>query len=249
MKTTVLPLLLGSLLGLLVSTANAGDCDYSRQIDREVDIGTVTDVRVEAGAGGLSIQGEPGRSNVLIRAKVCASDEELLAKLDVISEVTAESAYFGTKFPDKSFWSNDWQQASIDLNLVVPAAASLEVADSSGKASIENVAALSMKDSSGALEIARVSGNVTVVDSSGELTVQEIAGDVELTDSSGAIRVNQVKGSLIVHADSSGGIEAKNIGKNVLIKRDSSGAIEVKDVAGDFTVAKDSSGGIRYKNV
>jgi hypothetical protein len=236
------------LLTLAANTANAGDCKYSRDIQRVVDLGSVTELMVEAGAGSLEISGDSSRSDVQIEANICSSDEDFLDKMDVISDVKSSTAHFETVFPHKSFWDGN-EQASINLVLTVPASSLLDVQDSSGEALVQGVAKLVMTDSSGQLTIKNISGDVKVRDSSGALKLQNIDGDVEVTDSSGGIYVTDVKGNLLVIADSSGEIEAKRIGKDVIVKRDSSGAIEVKDVQGNFTVEKDSSGGITYKNV
>jgi len=237
------------IVGLMVSACYADDCDYSEKVERNVDLSGVSELFVEAGAGTLEIIGEDNRDDVLIKAKLCSSDEDLLSEMSVKVVIESGTAHFETVFPDRSFWNNSTESMSIDLVLTVPSSASLVVRDSSGEATVENVAELDMTDSSGRLTIENIAGDTIVVDSSGELRIRNVGGDVELTDSSGAIDVVDVAGSLLVIADSSGAIEAKRIAKNVTIERDSSGAIEVKDIGGDFIVLRDSSGGIQYKNV
>ena len=230
------------------SLAFAGDCEYSRTIEKNVELKGVSKIFVEAGAGSLNIAGEPGVKHIQINAELCASDEEVLAKMDVLSEMGSGQARIETGFPTRSLFNDDYR-AQINLSLTVPVNAVLDVEDSSGEASISNVAELKITDSSGSLDIKEIAGDLDVRDSSGALTIKEVGGDVQITDSSGGIYVTDIKQSLIVRADSSGEIEAKHIGKDVLIMRDSSGSIEVKDVGGNFTVERDGSGGIRYKNV
>ena len=247
MKKLSYSLLSIAILGLMITTAHAGGCEHSRNIERSLELNSLNQLSVEAGAGILVIQGESDQKNIMIKAKLCSSDKAILDEMDVVARLTAEEAQIVTRFP-KSSWLND-KSAHIDLRLVVPSSMSLEVKDSSGEASVSNVAALDMQDSSGSLEIEKIAGDVKVSDSSGELVIQGVGGDVELTDSSGGIYVKNVKGSLLVVADSSGAIEVKDVAKDVTIERDSSGAIEVKNVGGNFTVGRDSSGGIRHKNV
>jgi hypothetical protein len=235
-------------LCFISSLAFAGNCDYSREIDRSVNINNIRNLKVEAGAGSLEIVGDSRRKDVLIKARLCATDEEDLEKMDVAVELGTDLAHFETVFPDRSKWNYN-QSARIDLELSVPASALLDVRDSSGEALVDGVAELSMVDSSGKLEIENVAGNLNVVDSSGELTIESVGGDVNLSDSSGGIYVSKVDGSLTVEVDSSGEIEARHIKKDVLIKVDSSGQIDVSDVGGDFTVELDSSGGVKYKDV
>ncbi len=225
-----------------------GSCKYEREIDREVALGDAQKLEVEAGAGSLEIRGE-SRDSVVIKAKLCSSDEDLLAKMDVSFAVKSKVAHLRTEFSEKRWLGNSNTQASIDLVLVVPEQLALDVADSSGEASIKNVGSLEMVDSSGELHIKKVAGDLSVVDSSGELTIKGIGGNVRVTDSSGGLTIKNVRGALIIEADSSGGIDIDNVEKDVLVKRDSSGGIDVRQVGGDFTVKADTSGGIEYYDV
>ena len=226
----------------------ADNCEYERKIERSVDLKGAKQIAVEAGAGSLAIFGEQGRNDVMINAKLCAPEKEQLDKMDVLFRVNSDSAVFETHYAYETNKHHKYS-ASIDLELRVPSSSILDVADSSGAATVKNVQQLKMIDSSGELKIENIAGNLIVKDSSGEMTIKSIKGDVEVTDSSGGIYIKDVGQSVLIHADSSGCIEVKNVTKDVMVKRDSSGGIEVKDVGGDFTVEKDSSGGIRYKNV
>ncbi|MFT7525619.1 MAG: DUF4097 and DUF4098 domain-containing protein YvlB [Arenicella sp.] len=247
MKKLSYSLLSIAVLGLMITAAHAGDCEHSRNLERSLELNSLNQLSVEAGAGILVIQGESGQKNITIKAKLCSSDKDILDEMDVVARLTDEKVQIVTRFP-KSSWLNN-KSAHIDLSLVVPSSMSLEVKDSSGEANVSNVAALDMQDSSGRLEIEKIAGDLKVTDSSGELVIRGVGGDVELTDSSGGIYVKNIEGSLLIVADSSGEIEVKDVAKDVTIERDSSGSIEVKNVGGDFTVGRDSSGGIKHKNV
>lgn len=237
------------LFCLSTSLAFAGDCEYRRDINRNIEINGISKILVEAGAGSLEIKGESGRKDIQIQAELCASEEDVLAKMDVLSNVGSDQVRIETGFPNRSMFGLDDYRARINLTVIVPTDAVLEVKDSSGEASVRNVAALKITDSSGSLAISEIAGNLDVQDSSGGLTIEKVGGEVQITDSSGGIYVSDIKQSLIVRTDSSGEIEAKRIGQDVLVMRDSSGSIDVKDVGGNFTVERDGSGGIRYKNV
>lgn len=233
-----------------ISTAIAGDCEYSKKVSRSLDLNGVKQIRVDAGAGGLDITGVEGLDEIVIDAKVCASEQSLLDASDIEQKITAGRAEIYTEIAkDSSSWNWSSEYAYIDLELKVPANAVLEVRDSSGEATVKNVAELNMKDSSGELTIADIAGNLTVTDSSGALNINDIGGEVEVTDSSGGIYISDVKQGVLVVADSSGSIEAKRIGRDVHVRADSSGSISVKDVGGDFRVDRDSSGAINYKRV
>jgi len=225
-----------------------GECKFEREIERDIPLESVERMEIEAGAGSLEIEGDT-RSSVSIKARLCSDDEDALAKMDVAFMAKSNIAYLRTLFPEKAWFGSDSNRATIDLSLVVPKGLPLAVSDSSGEATITEVASLKMVDSSGELKIKNVAGDLSVVDSSGELTIKGVSGNVEVTDSSGALNVKNVDGGVVIEADSSGGIDIANIKQDVLIKRDSSGGISVRNVGGDFAVNADTSGGIDYSDV
>ncbi|NND83362.1 MAG: DUF4097 family beta strand repeat protein [Gammaproteobacteria bacterium] len=239
-----------ALVGVLLMSNGvyAGDCQHTRHLQRSVAMNNVDLIELIAGAGRLEVVGEKDRDNVEIEAYLCASSEELLEGLDVTDQLSANTLKIETAYPNEGIW-NSYQEMKIDLTVLVPEAAALDVTDSSGSAEIENVRQLTLVDSSGKIRIREIGGDVRVKDSSGGISIKGVAGDVDLTDSSGGIDVENVQGTVLVRADSSGSIDVGNVGKDVLVRRDSSGSIRVKNVAGDFTVEKDSSGGIHYKDV
>ncbi|RBP53476.1 DUF4097 family beta strand repeat-containing protein [Arenicella xantha] len=241
-------LLIVGLTVVFSSSAMAwGNCDETRKIDREIAVGAATKLNVRAGAGELEIKGEK-RDDIVIRARLCSEDADALAAMDVMSELLGDTVSIETKYPEKGLFGGN-KSARIDLVLVVPEAMALKVADSSGDASVENVAALHITDSSGDLEIDKVAGDLWLTDSSGDIDIEDVLGNVELTDSSGDIEAEFISGNFVIDADSSGDIEISDARQDVLIKRDSSGSIEVNNVGGDFTVKADTSGGIKHAKV
>lgn len=235
-------------LGMIGFTARAADCDNSREIARSVPLKGVQNLTIEAGAGTLAVRGEPGRTQLQIDARLCADTVEDLSIMDVSSKRSKTTLELKTEMPRRSGITRQ-HQASIDLVVRVPPQMLIDVTDSSGSAVVENVAQLTMLDSSGELEIVNITGNVTVVDSSGGLSLADIQGDVELTDSSGAITAQDIAGNLWIKVDSSGAINVKRVKKSVIIDQDSSGSIRAKSVGGDFIVRQDGSGGISYQDV
>jgi hypothetical protein len=225
------------------------ECEYTRDIERELSLSDSVLLNVVAGAGKLEIVGDADRKTVLIEAKLCAERESQLADMDVGSELKSDVTYIKTKFAKGLLWGTDNDGAYIDLTLRVPIAAKLDVTDSSGEASVVRVATLVMVDSSGELVIEDIGGDVTAQDSSGSLRINRVNGNVSVSDSSGSIKVSYVAGDFTVEVDSSGSIDAEYVKGNVLVRSDSSGSINVYKVGGDFTVLADSSGGIEHKDV
>lgn len=247
MKLNVLVALTSAALLSQPSLAS-DDCKYEREIKHIAELNGVEDIFVAAGAGALFIQGSKDRNDILIQARLCASDKSMLNEMGVRASQNSETTYVKTHIP-QTMLSIGHSYARIDLNVIVPASTKLGVSDSSGAAQVGNVRELDMIDSSGKLIITNIAGDVKVKDSSGKLVLKEIGGNVQIVDSSGAIEGENIGESVLVIRDSSGGIRLKNIGKDVTIERDSSGSINVDTVAGDFSVLKDSSGGIYHKNV
>ena len=220
-------------------------CDMSREIEKELSVGNLTDIRVEAGAGELLIKGVDTVGQVSLVAKLCAPNDDVLADMDVSTILDDEIVSIGTRIPRTG---GDYSSPTIDLELLVPSTAILDVKDSSGDVEIKKVASLSLFDSSGDIFIKNITGMVKVSDSSGDLQMHKI-GSAQVSDSSGSIQVSKVQDDFIVEVDSSGDIEVDKVGGNVLVKVDSSGSIEVQDVAGAFTVEKDGSGKIKHRDV
>ena len=251
----ILVALLLSLSAMLtISPALAWDwgtnCDFTRDLKREVPLDGTIMLDVVAGAGELMIKGDKDLDSVVIEARLCAESKDQLAEMDVTSQAKGRRMHIETEIAKDGIWGfGDDDGAYIDLTLRVPANARMDVRDSSGAARIKRVGSLVMVDSSGELTIEGISGDVDGTDSSGALSIEAVGGDVLVSDSSGAISVYDVKGSFAVEVDSSGSIRAEQIGGSVLVKADSSGAIEVDNVGGNFVVGRDSSGGIYHKNV
>jgi len=88
--------------------------------------------------------------------------------------------------------------ASLDLTVSVPGDLPVEITDSSGDMTLESVRVAKVLDSSGDIDVERVSGDVRIDrDSSGDIRIAEIGGNVEvLADGSGQVRVTSVKGTV-----------------------------------------------------
>ena len=226
-------------------SALALGCDVSREIEKELSIGNVTDIRIEAGAGELLIKGGDRVGQIGLVAKLCAPNDDVLADMDVLTVLDDEVVNIGTRIPRTT---GGYSSPKIDLELLLPLNSIIDVKDSSGDVEIKKVAGLSLQDSSGDIFIKNIAGLVKISDSSGDMEMHKI-GSAQVSDSSGLIQASKVQGDFIIEVDSSGNIEVDKVGGNVLVKVDSSGSIEVQDVAGAFTVEKDGSGKIKYRDV
>lgn len=199
-------------------------------------------LRVEAGAGRLTVSGADRTSVILVSATLCASDRDHLEDL----AVSLDGHRISTDYPNRS-WGWGANYARIDLEIEVPAGTSVYVEDSSGDLTIYGVGDVEVKDGSGDAHIESV-GSVIVEDGSGSLRIQDARGDVEVKDGSGSMTIQGVTGGVMIE-DGSGSIVIESVGGSVRIDEVSSGGVRVRDVEGDLVVTDGRRERIRYSDV
>lgn len=223
-------------------------CRYEETHDMSLSARGVAGLRIDAGSGELRVEGESGRDEVVVEARVCASEERWLQEMRVsVDEGRDGSVALTTHYPDRSGWS-DSGTARIDLVVRVPRGLALDVEDSSGDIEISGVGDLRLRDSSGSIDVRGIEGSVDIRDSSGGIEIEDVAGDVAVEDGSGGLDVRRVQGSVLIE-DGSGGVDVVDVGRDVVVASDGSGGIDVRGVGGDFVVDRDGSGGIRHSDV
>jgi DUF4097 and DUF4098 domain-containing protein YvlB len=260
------------LVALAPATSLAwGDgCKFTADRAGGVDAKGVEKVILRSGAGDLKVLGRANAIRIEARGAACASREDLLAQAQVSVRREGNVVYVETSLPQDNeggwTWGND-EYAYIDLGVALPSSIPVEAVDSSGDAGFEDLASLTLQDSSGDIEIHRVAGladlgdssgdielrgagSVRVRDSSGDMELEDVKGDVEVSlDSSGDIHVARAGGNVRVHQDSSGSIRIEDVKGSVDVDSDSSGDIYAGRVGGNFTVSEDSSGSIEHETV
>jgi hypothetical protein len=259
--------LIAAAAALALSGPTIADrCDHKAQREANIDLSGADLIEIIGRAGSLNIIGRDGLNEVRATGQACASDDALLAKTVITARREGGSVLIIAEIPEhKAGWMND--SAHLDLTVEIPSDVALKVTDSSGDLEIERVASLQLQDSSGETTINDVAGDIWLQDSSGSLKITNVGGHINLTDSSGDIRLERVDGDIVIESDSSGdidinearsvlieqdssgGIDVRNVHEDVTVRTDSSGGITVKDIGGDFVVGRDSGGGINYSNV
>ena len=236
------PVLFVSLC-LVSASLQAWDCRYERKIEESLDLSGSESLSIRAAAGELDVRGKPDAGTATIRGRICVSKEEWLDEADLETRA-GQKAEIAVVLPDVDGWSLTGNRyARMDLEITVPEDLALDVSDSSGDLEIRDVASVSLRDSSGEIEIESTSQSVTISDSSGDIILLDIGGDVTIeSDSSGDIRGEGVEGTVLVREDSSGDIRFEDVGNDFIVERDSSGDITAQGVGGDFRVLRDGSG-------
>ncbi len=93
------------LLLLFPAGAHAEDCKFDKKIDTTLDLSSSETLTVIAGAGRLSITGETGTDEAVIKGTVCASKEEWLDESSIETRV-GDIAKIEVELPDiDSGWS------------------------------------------------------------------------------------------------------------------------------------------------
>ena len=249
-----------ALAAMPAALAAQRDCRFTDVI--ELAAPAVSTLRVDAGAGSLSIRGVEGTDEVRLAAKLCASDEGRLEDLGV----TLRGDRVETSYPSSRglSWGRN-RYARIDLAIEVPMDTNLRVEDGSGITYIDDTGDVTLKDGSGNIFIDGV-GALIVEDGSGNLRVWRANGDVRLQDTSGRLDIGDVNGSLVIEdgsgnltirevagdvsiSDGSGSIEVRAVGGSVHMDRIGSGSVTVRDVEGDLVVSEGRRERIRYSNI
>ncbi len=229
-----------------MSLAWGDGCKFTADRAAGVDAKGVEKVMVRAGAGDMKVVGRGNAVRIEARGVACAAKQELLDQTQISVRREGNVVYVETTLPQDNeggwTWGDD-EYAYIDLGVALPDSIPVEATDSSGDADFEDLAALTVQDSSGDLELDRIAGLADIGDSSGDIKVEQ-AGSVRVRDSSGDIELENVKGDVEVTLDSSGDIHVAQVGGSVRVRQDSSGSIRVEDVKGSVEVDSDSSGDI-----
>jgi hypothetical protein len=263
----LLPILVAGLT--LTSVAQADEwCKHRADRSASIDTTGASRIVIGTGAGDLKVRGESGRSKVEAKGEACASNEELLGKIQLETRRDGETVYLKTLMPEMK--DGSWfgaTYATMDLVIALPDSIPIELEDSSGDLELHKVKSAIVADSSGEMEIEDIQGDLEVTDSSGDIEIEQVTGNLKLSDSSGDITVEGVKGDVVIPIDSSGDIRivqvgsvhirndtsgeifVRNVNRDVRVDVDSSGDINVEDVGGNFTVGADSSGSVHHSKV
>lgn len=202
---------------------------------------SIVQLNVNVGAGDLSIMGKEGLSEIAATAKVFGdelSDDDYILSLEKEGDTAVLIAQFK---------NHTYNNARIDLEILMPPSLALLVDDRSGDITIESIRnGVTMNDRSGDIELTDITGQIKIEDRSGDLKGKDLRGDVFINDRSGGIQIKDVAGDVNID-DSSGDIHAKNV-LGVVTVADSSGDININGAA-DFKLKSDSSGDVSLKNI
>lgn len=236
-------------IGLLILPLTAlarGDCAHSAERKGGIDTAGAERVEILARAGDLTVR--PASGTALGAAgRACASRQELLDQTQLHVRRAGNVIQVHVETPERMSGIGILY-AYLDLHVVVPQGLPVEITDSSGDMSLEDVSVARVTDSSGDITARRLRADVEIDDSSGDIRVEDAAGAVRVSDSSGDVVVRGAQ-SVRVPQDSSGDMIIERIAGDVTIDQDSSGDVIVTDVGGNFEFLADGSGLVRVTDV
>ena len=225
-----------ALLIMLASTlAQAAWDDYVETRELRLDAGGVSVLEIEAGAGSLTVTGDPNADEIIVDATITVSESDedqaksrIEKRLVLNLEQAGDTARLEGYFESGMFgWG---ETPSVALTVTLPQALGL-----------------SIDDGSGSMEVSALNGDVFIDDGSGSIRLSDSGGHVEIEDGSGGIEISGVAGDVRID-DGSGSVTVERVSGSVFVD-DGSGSIRVFDVQQDFIVEADGSGGVDYDRV
>src|SRR5712664_329811 len=207
-----------------VLAGNSAQEQVSRDFQKTVTLGAGQSVRVEHKFGELRLHGESGREvkiSATIRAQASSHEEaEAFAqKIQIEVLQSSEGVRIKTIYPDeekKWFHLGKHSSWSVSYDIGMPADAPLTV-----------------RNSFGSIDAARIHGTSDLENSHGSITVRD-AGAVRLNNSFGSIELNGANGNTSVN-DNNGSVQVADV-KGTLEVRNRFGSITIKDIQGAATI-------------
>lgn len=188
-------------------------------------------------------------------------EQDILKRLIKVSGEGTEHVTIVTDIPRSIA---NWGRAEypIDFEIVVPAGATLELEDTSGKIEIAGMRAdVAVRDSSGTFWARDLSGALDLVKESGDIRIERVGGATSIQSHSGQMTLRNLQAVEIKESD--GNIDASqlasarihNKGGNVKVTSvagdlqidDDSGELVISDVRGALEI-RDTSGQVRTQN-
>ena len=235
-----------ALLSLSVTALAADRKTYSMDIPAD-GVRTISFALEE---GDFVLRGDPNIHAVQMQVSIDRlwifklGEENILKRLIKINGQGTDHLNIATEIPRSLA---NWGQAQypIDFEVVVPAAAKLEVRDTSGIIRISGLDAdVSIDDGTGTLTVSNLRSSLRIHKTSGDVRVADIGGAVEIGSRSGQINIRRLEALNIESSD--GNLDISNVSSAVI--HNHRGNIRVNDVKGKLQI-EDDSGDIVAGNV
>jgi DUF4097 and DUF4098 domain-containing protein YvlB len=216
----------------------------------DVPAAGVRTIAFDVQEGDLIIRGDPEATEVRMQVSI---DRYWLFKLgekDILNRLVKVTGQGTPELKIVTYIEPSWRnygraEYPIDFEVVVPAGAVLSIRDTSGKIEISDISsAVEVRDGSGTLSVRNVKGPLNIDKETGDIRVQDVTGTTTLASRSGQLHFARV-GELNVTA-SSGNLEVRDAGSARLVNK--GGNIHVVGVKGAVHI-DNGSGEIEVRQV
>ncbi len=218
----------------LVQSATA---DYEEVRELTVPAEGIGTLRIEAGAGSLSIRGSSSSDAIIAVAQIQVPGADEDEAREVIADsMVLELERSGSRAELTSMFEDGFrlfgESPRINLDVRVPSSVALDVADGSASITVRDVSGdIALDDGSGSIRMTNVGGAISITDGSGSLSIEGAGGDVRIADGSGSISVERAQGDVSID-DGSGSISVADVAGDLLIPEAGSGSVTIRDVRG-----------------
>ena len=248
-------------LSLLVTAQAFAREEYSRNFDKTVTLGAGQSVRLEHRMGNVNLRAHAGH-DVTVHASIRVSASSNAEAKRVAEQIRVEVAPAGstlvirTEYPKEEhdgFFGFHNLSYSVNLDITMPDSSPLELRNSFGTVSIEDLKAnadvvnahgkLTFRNGRGnqrlenqfaAVEVAGNAGDVEIRNGNGSVDVSDVTGIVNVRDRFAAVTVtNPGRGGTIVNGN--GNVQVTGAGGDVRITN-SFGKVTVSGVKGNLVV-------------
>lgn len=270
MKKTLslLVLTISSLLTTGCIIVSAKSPEYKTTENLSLSTNKLTELKVDAGAGFILIEGNSALDKIEVVADIISYDKNYKLTL---TEKNGLAILIADPNPEgNSNWfvinSSNSKSAKIDLTIKLPKGLNLSIDDGSGNIDVHNISGkVSIEDGSGNINLKNIDGEVNIEDGSGNIDLTDITQTIEIDDGSGDIIIHNA-GSKVAIEDGSGEIQLFDIigeidlddGSGDLLVKGAKGHVTINDGSGDIkvvaldnglTVLNAGSGGLSMSNV
>jgi len=232
---------------LCTSSLASAWCYVEKTIEHEFEASDFESLNLNALAGELNVRGS-STDKIVFTGRACTDEQQYLDRMKLDIDKAGSNLILTVIIPyaDSDFDAN---YAHMDIDLTLPADLSIALKDSSGHIRVDDAHLVLIDDSSGDITVRDSTGNLELKDSSGEIDINDHRGNIMLTDSSGDIELSRIHGNVFIPGDSSGEIDIDSVEGFVKIDNDSSGSIEIEEVGADVTIGNDGSGDIDLSDI
>lgn len=251
--------------------------EYREVRNLSISATSLSQFLVDAGAGDLTVTGSVTARTIMVGAEIVVLGlSDIRAQEYIEKEVTVELFREGNKGKLNSIVgrkNSSWigrkltgsASVNIHLSVTVPHKIALNLRDTSGDLSLENlnqsvnindedgdiileslIGSVDIRDKDGHIRMQNVDGRVNVEDESGDVRLENNSGDLFIKDDSGDIEIKEHKGAIEI-TDDKGEIEIDNSNGPVIIT-DDSGDIDIHHIDGAVSI-KDDAGNIRARDI